>query len=250
MKHLLLYLSITALLFSEWCYSKSPPASEILWRVDKNFLTRSSVAFVQMEVYFPNDVIRTKQFKLYTKDRDKSYIEFLEPARDAGTKLLMLEKSMWLYFPRPKKSLLIKNNMLQQSIMGSDFSYEDIAELRSLLEDYNARVIGTELIDEKNTYVLELVARDQSIISYPKRKIWIDRRTYIPIRSEYYTQSGKLLKTLIMRDIKRLDNRWYPTIWEMKDELRENTKTIINLINIDIDVYISNEIFTKRNLEN
>lgn len=241
-------LMILSLIYSINSIAQPPSPAEILKRIDNHLLTTSSIAKIKMAIHLSRNVVRHKLFKSYSKGRDRSFLEFIEPARDKGTKFLRIKKSMWIYFPRAKKSVLIKGHMLRRGMMGSDFSYEDLSETSSLLNDYNAKVIDSEIIEGKETFVLELIAKAKSI-SYPKRKIWVDKKTYIPIRNEFYALSGKLLKTFLMSDIKKFGKRWFPTKWTMKDELRKNTKTVMNLVEVQFDVPIADELFTKRYLE-
>ena len=53
--------------------------------------------------------------------------------------------------------------------MGSDLSYEDMMDDRKLTDIYSAKVIGNEILDGRNTYVLELTAKGGGrCILFPK----------------------------------------------------------------------------------
>ncbi|MDZ7261098.1 MAG: outer membrane lipoprotein-sorting protein [candidate division KSB1 bacterium] len=221
---------------------------QILKRVDEMLLTETTRSTIRMIIYLPRGEVRHKTFEAYSKGRDTSFLEFTEPARDRGTRYLKIGKSLWMFFPRAGKSILIKGHMLRQGMMGSDFSYEDATETSSLLEDYQAQLIGNEKIDDTDTFVLELIARKKGV-TYYRRMIWVDKQTYIPIKNQFFAQSGKLLKTFTMGEIKKFGSRYFPTQWVMKDELRENTRTVMELLEIEFDIPLSDDIFTKANLE-
>ena len=70
--------------------------------------------------------------------------------------------------------------------MGTDFSYEDMAETE-YTDDYTA-TLETE---EANQYVLELKPRPDADVSYSKQRMWVDKETFIPIKTEYYSKREK-----------------------------------------------------------
>ena len=71
----------------------------------------------------------------------------------------------------------------------------------------------------------------------------------MPIKEELYAKSGKLLKSTSMKKIRKIQNRWFPTIFIFKDELKKGSKGtewIIDEIKFDVDMPES--IFLKSNL--
>ncbi|MBA7583158.1 hypothetical protein ES708_25098 [subsurface metagenome] len=62
--------------------------------------------------------------------------------------------------------------MLKQSLMGSDLSYEDMMDNVELLEDYDAGVIGSEVIEERDCWIVELQAKTAEV-NYQIRKVWV-----------------------------------------------------------------------------
>ena len=104
--------------------------------------------------------------------------------------------------------------------MGSDLSYEDMMENRKLTDMYSAEITGQEMIDGRNTWVLQLKAK-VSDASYDSRKLWVDAERFVPLKEELFAKSGQLLKKTVMSDIKKMDGRWYPTKMNFKD-MRNN----------------------------
>ena len=99
--------------------------------------------------------------------------------------------------------------MLRQSVMGSDLSYEDMMEDQKLTHYYDAVVTGTESFDGRPCWVLKLVAKTKNV-AYFMRKIWVDQSREIPLKEELYAKSGKLLKKLELKDVTKVENRWFP----------------------------------------
>ena len=135
--------------------------------------------------------------------------------------------------------------MLRQSVMGSDMSYNDMMEEQPLMEMYEATMEKNEIINERNYHVLLLEGKIKGL-SYPKRRIWVDTEYMLPIKEELYAKSGKLLKSISLDGIKKIQGRWFPTKFIFKDELKRNSKGTEWVIeNIQFDVEIPETQFSK-----
>jgi outer membrane lipoprotein-sorting protein len=138
--------------------------------------------------------------------------------------------------------------MLRQSVMGSDLSYEDMMEDRKLTEMYDAKVIGEEEIDGRKTWVLELTAKVEDA-AYQSRKQWIDQERYVPHKEELYAKSGQLLKKTILKDVVKVDDRWFPRNMVYKDMLKDGEGTEFIMTDIKFDQDIPEYIFSKAALK-
>ena len=68
----------------------------------------------------------------------------------------------------------------------------------------------------------------------------------LPIKEELYAKSGKLLKSISLDGIKKIQGRWFPTKFIFKDELKRNSKGTEWVIeNIQFDVEIPETQFSK-----
>ena len=155
---------------------------------------------------------------------------------------------MWMYLPEVEKSIKIAGHMLRQSMMGSDFSYDDFIENRKLKDIYDIKLLGIDTALAKPCYHLVLTAKVPDV-NYYTRKVWVDTISYLPIRAEYYAKSGKLMKEITIGDFQKFGSRNFPTKIRMVNKLRQNTYTELTLKNIKIDAEIPAKIFTKTYLE-
>ncbi|KPL13367.1 hypothetical protein AMJ74_05365, partial [candidate division WOR_3 bacterium SM1_77] len=130
---------------------------DILERVDDNTVVTSSSYDATMIISL-GGTMREKRFTGHAEGKERAYMEFTYPARDKGTRFLKIEDEMWMYLPSVEKATKIAGHMLRQSMMGSDFSYDDIAENEKLIELYDVALSGTDSIAEQECYVLELTA--------------------------------------------------------------------------------------------
>ncbi len=222
-------------------------AEAILARLDDNMVFETAYAEIEMVITIGRRVIK-KELISYTKGTENSFIEFLSPARDRGTKMLKTGKVLKVYFPSAERVMRLSGHMLKQSMMGSDFSYEDMTEnAEELKKEYQVELLGEETFNDIPCYVLELKSRDESK-TYFFRKIWVDKEKFIGHKVEFSAKSGKLLKVMTVGDIQSFKNRYYPTRVTMVDKLRESSKTEMMIKNIQFDITIPEGTFTERNL--
>lgn len=222
-------------------------ANAILNKVDDNINSNSSITKSDMIIYARRNQ-RTVTSVGYSEGKNRSFSEYLAPARERGTKMLKLEDNLWIYSPSTDRTIQLSGHMLKQSLMGSDLSYEDIMENRKLTEMYDAKVIGEETIDERKTWVLQLNAKVDDA-SYDSRKVWVDTERYVPLREELFAKSGQLLKRTELKDVKKIDGRWYPTKMNYKDMLKDGKGTDFIVLEIEFDVEIPAYIFSKAALK-
>lgn len=220
---------------------------EIIRKVDDNTVV-GSISYTAKMVVSYGGKIREKEFKGYVQGKERAYMEFTAPARDRNTRFLKLKDEMWIYLPSVEKATKIAGHMLRQSLMGSDFSYDDVVENKELLDSYDVELIGTDSLDERATFKLQLTAKIDEV-NYFTRTIWVDKETYIPLKTELYAKSGKLMKEVMVADFQRINGNNYPTRIIMVNKLRKDTYTELSLAEIQLNAQVPENVFTKAYLE-
>jgi outer membrane lipoprotein-sorting protein len=224
-----------------------PDAKEILDKVDRNMSSKNRV-FESSMVIHGRRTTRILTSISYSEGTKKSFTEYLSPARELGTKMLKLEDKLWIYSPSTDRIIQISGHMLRQSVMGSDLSYEDMLDDRKLTEVYTAKVAGKEIIDGRETYVMELVARVDDA-AYYSQKIWVDTERFVPLKQELFAKSGQLLKRTSMSDVKQVQGRWFPMTIIYKDMLKEGSGTEFRMSSVKFDQEIPEYLFSKASLK-
>lgn len=237
-------LLISSLLFI--CFIE-PDANVILDKVDKNRSSNNRIFESQMIIH-GRRTSRTITSISYSAGTKQSFTEYLSPAREQGTKMLKLVNQLWIYSPSTDRTIQISGHMLRQSVMGSDLSYEDMMDDRKLTEMYNAKVVGMETIDGRNSYVMELIAKVDDA-AYHSQKIWVDSERFVPLKQEMFAKSGQLLKLTTLSDIKQIQGRWFPMSVVYKDVLKEGNGTEFRITSAKFDQKIPDYIFTKAALK-
>ena len=198
---------------------------EIITKIDKNLNAKSRILTSKMVVH-GRRLSRTIESKNWVIGTNQAFTEYLSPAREAGTKMLKLNDKLWTYSPQTDRVIQISGHMLRQSVMGSDMSYNDMMEDRSIEEIYEANISGSEIIDNRDYWIITMEAKVKGL-PYPKRKAWVDKEYFLPIIEELYAKSGKLLKTSRLSEIVKVQGRWFPSKFIYKDELKRNKRGVV-----------------------
>ncbi len=238
-------LSIVATVFMMHLQAQNP--AKILSQIDKNMSADTRIIESTMIVHGKR-YDKTMTSKSYTIGDKKAYTEYLSPARDKGTKMLKLDKEMWMYSPSTDRIIMISGSMLRQSVMGSDLSYEDMMDDRKLSEIYTPKLSGRDSLDGRKCFVLQLSAKVDDA-AYESQKIWVDEEYYIPLRQELYAKSGQILKRITLSDVKKTGNRWFPMKMNYKDVLKDGSGTDWIITSIQFDQPIPDYIFSKASLK-
>jgi outer membrane lipoprotein-sorting protein len=228
--------------------AQTPSGSEVLRQIDKNLVLDKALSMTTMIIHGRAGT-RSVQSKNWIEGKNKAFVEYTEPAREKGKKMLKLDDQLWNYIPEPTDRIItISGHLLRQSVMGSDLSYEDVTENKKLIDLYTATVTGTEKINGRECYVVELRAKQEDI-TYYSRRVWVDKERWLPLKEERYAKSGKPLKRSEMLDVVRVEGRWYPKRILYHDLMQNGEGTEYIIDSIDLHAQIPESQFTKAALK-
>jgi len=224
-----------------------PNVEEILKRIDQQMVTQSAEATATMVITNRRGRETRITSRSWSKGETTSLVEYLSPAREKGVKMLRLEDVLWMYTPQADRVIQISGHMLRQSVSGSDLSYEDMVDNGKLLDIYDAAYVGEDIFMDRPCYVLRLrVKEGVEDIAYAQRKVWVDKSRYLPLKEERYAKNGTtLLKNFEIREVMKIDERWYPKEMYFKDVLAKGQGTRYIIEDIKFNVEIPEYMFTK-----
>jgi outer membrane lipoprotein-sorting protein len=227
--------------------AQTPTGEEILKKVDANLTSETKIVQAKMIIHGRRGS-RTIESKSWILGAEKSFSEYLAPAREKGTKMLKLSDQLWMFSPSTDRIIKISGHMLRQSVMGSDLSYEDMMEDPVLNNIYTAAIVGEENVLARPCWLLELKARKKDV-AYFSRKLWIDKDRFLPLKEELFAKSGKLLKKVEIKEIVRKSNRWVANRVVFKDVLKKGKGTEFEIVTLEFDKKIPAYIFSKAALK-
>jgi outer membrane lipoprotein-sorting protein len=222
-------------------------AEEIIQAMDDNE-TWTSVRMegsMRIEDSFGQNV---SEFISYSQGQDDMLIEFTSEY-EAGQKILRKDNKIYLYFPDAEETIILQGAALKQSMMGSDVSYEDMAGERTTLDDYDATLLGEETIDGRAAWKIDLTAKEGNYnVPYARQVVWVDQATYLALKVDMYSLSGRQIKTLSVSDIRKVGENWVAYSTVIKDLLRGNSQTELAIQEIEINPSIRSGMFSIRSL--
>jgi hypothetical protein len=161
---------------------------------------------------------------------DDSVAIFLEPTSSKGQKMLMKKNNMWFIKPGVSKPVSISP---RQKLMGGA-SNADIAST-NYAADYDATLLGEETVDGIACYVFDLKGKTKKV-TYDGIKYWVSVDRNLGVKAEFYSVSGKLLKTASFKYDQTVDINGapHPFVSEMRieDAVQKDTATIMTYTNI------------------
>ena len=245
MKLLILWLAcLTVAGVAAQAPPQPPSADSILKKIDENQVAGSRITVYEMTIRGRRGS-RTMKAKSWVQGVDRAFTEYLEPAREAGTKMLKLGDLLWTFSPSTDRTIQIAGHMLRQSVMGSDMSYEDMMEDPKLQNLYNATVVGDGTLLERPCWILELKAKPGAAPSYDSRKVWVDKERFLPLKEERYATSGKLLKTTEITGVRQYQQRWVAERAVFKDALKNDGGTDFVVTSVEFDAKIPDHVFSQ-----
>ena len=182
---------------------------------------------------------------------DKSLIEFVSPADVKGTKLLTYEHiggddDQWLYLPALKRVKRIASSNKSGSFMGSEFSYEDIANPNYKKFSYPSG-LSEESFNGKVCYKGVRIPNYQNS-GYTKEVTLVDKQNFLVQKVDYYDRKSELLKTAVFSNYKKVDGVWRVRKIVMTNH-QTGKKTILEWKDDKVKVGLSDKDFTKRVLK-
>lgn len=208
----------------------APDADELLARSDR--ARGGNLAGIRMNsriTEYQGDAVRNTALLEIISDADNSLVTFVEPARVKGNKLLVRGRNMWFASPDVMKPVPISP---RQRMLG-DAANGDIAVTR-YARDYAPTLVqgedGQATVAGHPVWVLDLQAKGPGV-AYDRIRYFVDRKTLLGLRSDFYSVGGDVLKRATMQYDATIDDGGRPTRFvsrmEIVDGLDASKKTVL-----------------------
>ena len=176
---------------------------------------------------------------------EKRLSEFSAPADMKGTKVLILSPTqMYVYLPAFGKVRRIASHVSDQGFLGLTFSQTDLATL-SYAPSYTA-TIASESPTE-----LKLVATPKAgqQTAYGKIELTVVKDKNVPTELKYFNAEGKHVKTETRGGYTCQGDVCAPAELKMTDHTKGGHFTKLTRKTWKVNVELSDDVFSKRNLE-
>jgi outer membrane lipoprotein-sorting protein len=184
-------------------------AADLLEEIDQ-YRNPSDSYLMQVRIVSSKD--EEASFLVYLKGYDKTLIKVLAPKKNVGKNMLMIGENMWVYVPNIKRSVRVS---LNQKLTG-EAANGDISRMR-WAGDYKYAV------QKKGDQELELLLEGvKEGLTYAKIRVWVDNKDKRPLKADFLTLSGKVIKTATYEDYKPLLGMNRPTKIHIVDHLKKD----------------------------
>ncbi|MCB1916029.1 MAG: outer membrane lipoprotein-sorting protein [Rhodocyclaceae bacterium] len=197
-------------------------AAKIVERVDNiRFPTSDYQVDISIESRDADGDSDARKYRVLSKGKEDSVVLTMEPASERGQAMLMKGRDLWVFLPRVSQPVRLS---LSQRLTGQ-VANGDLARA-NFSGDYEASLTGIESIGERQAEVLELKAKGRGV-TYARVKLWVDAELGRPMKAEFYSLSGRLLKTCSYEDYREIAGEVRPTRLVMTDALKQGQVSVL-----------------------
>jgi len=206
----------------------------------------SSISVAKLTVTKPRST-RTLEMKIWTRGEDKALVVIRNPARERGTATLRVDKNLWNYLPRIKRTIRIPPSMMLASWMGSDFTNDDLVKESSYSKDYIYELVGPS--EKPKGWLVRFTAKPDIVGLWNRFELILSEDARIPLEAKYYDRKDRLARQMRWSDVKVFDGRRIPTRMTLIPSDKEGHATEMVYLDIDFDVEVPDDTFSLSKLE-
>ena len=190
------------------------------------------------------DGVEKMKVQQFRRDgEDKFVMLFLEPAVQKGQGYLRIDDNLWFYDPESRK---FSHTSMKEQFGGTDARNSDFGA-SNMIDDYRILSVEEGTLGQYSVYILDLEAKHNEV-TYPQQRIWVTRDRYLVLKTEDYSETGRLLRTSLYPNYAKAGDQYVASRMIFVDELVEGEKTSITLSEISL-ADLPDSVFTKSYIE-
>ncbi|MDO6564912.1 outer membrane lipoprotein-sorting protein [Amphritea sp. 1_MG-2023] len=194
-----------------------------------------------------------RQFTILRRDYEDGgdqqfLVAFSRPA-DVRDTVFLVEKhtqkddDRWLYLPGLDLVKRISAGDKRTSFVGSHYFYEDVSG-RNPQDDQHQLVDTTA-----EFYVLDNTPKEPSNVEFSRYRVWIDKNTMLPMKTDYYDTHDKLYRRVEVLQTELIQG--VPTVTKSRvSDLVSGASTTMEFRFIRYDMGMDSAVFSERSLRN
>lgn len=218
-------------------------AEEILRRADAvRFPQEAFEVGVRIRTTVRGSLTSEGVYKVLSKGNENALVLTLQPASERGQILLMKGRDLWVFLPRVSQPVRLS---LAQRLVGQ-VSNGDLARA-NFVGDYTPKLLGEVSAGDKKLYVLDLTGTDRSV-TYQRVRYWVQEKNFWPYQAQFFSLSGRLLKTCQYGNFRKIGGKVRPTKLVMEDALNRGEISTLEYSDMKLRE-LPDRIFTKEYLK-
>lgn len=149
---------------------------------------------VTVDSFEGGDTPKRYVYRVLQRGNELSIVQTLAPAADRGQIMLSREGDLWVFLPSVSQPVrLPMSQRLTGQVANGDLARANFAG------DYAASYVGDDVLEGRRYHRLELKAAKNGV-TYERVLYWVDAEDFRPHKAEFYTLSGRLMKTAYYDD--------------------------------------------------
>lgn len=176
---------------------------------------------------------------------DGRYIEVTAPFSLIDNRFLFYERTegvdeQYAYMPSMKRVIRLAEKNRREPFLGSTFFITDL--VAPPLDDFTYKFLGQEDVGGRRCRLIESLPKKPGKELYGRTIFAVDPKDLVIMRSQFFDEQGKPFKVLITEKLEKIDDWWTPML-ERMDNLRDDTSSTLEVLEIHYRVPLSDEIF-------
>ena len=233
----------------------TPDAREIMAGVYQQDTSHDITMRANLDVFDREGHGNKKKFtlrRLGSAGDSKTLVVFTDPQEIRGVALLSINRQavtdrQFIYTPATHRVRSVAAQERSGRFIGSDFTYEDIAE--RVLDDFKYTLLGSdEIIDGHKTYKVEATPVDPGRSQYKFIYYWVAQDVPVILFAELYDANGQKIRTLHATQLKRESGIWGARHTEMTT-VQGGTRTVLSIDGLKFNTGLDEKLFTPEGLE-
>jgi len=217
--HALIVVMLTTL---SSAFAQEMDAASILEKVDAIRSPSDNFVFTVKLQSQTSSSENESEFEVFVRNSTKSLVLYRQPIKQRGRALLLDGANMWIYIPGTSRPVRISP---QQQLIGA-VSNADVARVVFSL-DYTADSIEKQRLDDLSALKLDLHAR-QNGVPYQRIHLWVAEKNLHPLRADFFSLSGKLIRTIKYSGYQSVLGKERPTILQISDAINPTIKATLS----------------------
>ena len=227
----------------ESCIAKNLPESTSAQTIELRARDRGNYeSIMRADVYW----------KRFNNSSAKVLMYMHEPSDVRGARFLIVQNEpqndMYIYMPGLFKVRKITSRNISNSMLGTDFSYEDFERLQGVTTTMKTQQQPDEVLDGRPVYVINSFPGEDS--GYEKITSYIDVKTCVTLKTDMFEPGGKLRKKLSVNpELIRQTGGIHVPMEVVIMDLRDKTKTTMVIDEINVGISLENGLFSPDQLK-
>ena len=227
-----------------------PDPRELLEKSQSEGTPETLQSTMSMELKDAGGRTQSRELEIRQVGDDKQLTWFVSPVDLRGTAFLRLgdaaNSRMWLYLPAFRRVERISGSQENESFLGSDFTYADMADHD--LDLYSHRYVEKSDLDGVEVHKVESTLKEEDDTKYSKFVSYIEVSTGNLLREDLYDEFGDLTKRKTHESFRDVGDYRIPSVIVMTD-LHRDHRTRLEMKEVKVDESIPDNIFTTQHMQ-